>query len=575
MSHHFLIPRVLDPGEEVYYPVTLSSYFDEASFYAHRAHAAYLGQWWVGDVHTAEYQGGPALMPMLNPLILGGLGRVLGSFERGLIASDFLFPAVIFLLVYAMVFECVSRRLPSLLFASLFLFVPKLGIALPPVSWAHIKEILSALVPYHYGETTLFFTHFEEPKITFVFFALAVWLVIRALKHPMRFNLISAGISFGLLFYTYLYDWMSFASALILLIAWYAARRDSQGVKRAAAILVIGGAVSIPYGINLFMVYQLPHASDLVERAGREISRAFRFLPVWKSYLRIVVLVPLLGFFALRQDTERVRKLAFSGALILSYVMVLNIQVITGFNVQPDHWYRVQFLPIGLSVFLLALAAYDGVLRGRAHLIGRWITVGFLVYFFIGQAYHQYTISSDPAYAKSFVMPRQRKEAYQWLSDHTPKGSVVAALSPETNRELPLHTHNKIYVPHGLLTLAPDEEIWERFFFVNALYGVKPAEFHKRLEKGDTAYYLFEARYDSKEFNSAFRGSAWQFPPSVIDEKTRLFEAYKASGTIVPGFRIDYAYADERDGMYGSFLDPVSWLEKVYERDGVLIYRIK
>ena len=573
VSHHFFIPRVIDSLREAYYPVTLQAYFDEASFYGHRAHAAYLGQWNLGDIHTAEYEGGPALMPLLSPVVLGFLGRISGSMARGFIISDFIFPAAIFFLIYAICYELTSRRTGSLLASSLFLFIPTIGVSLPPVSWTHINEMMRAFFPFGFGESTLFFSNFEDPKITFLFFTFALWVLVRALKEKTPRRAIFGGIGFGLLFYVYLYAWATFVVTLALLFILLLCLKDNDRAVIVLKVLLIGFGVSIPYWINLAGLYQLPQGHEIAARAGREISHALRVATVWKSYVRIAVLMPLLAFFVLKDDGARRWKIILVSAFLLSYAVVVNVQVVTGFNIHPDHWYRVQFLPVMLAVFLLLAAAYDGLARGRMRMIGKWTAFAFLVYFLAGQAYYQYALSSDAAYAKNFVVPRARMEAYQWLSEHTSKGSVVAAFSFETNRELPLHTHNKIYVPHGLLTIAPDEEIWDRFFFVNRLFGVLPDEFRKRIKEGSVAYYLFEERYTSQEFDSAFRESERRFPQSLIDEKTRQYEAHVESKDVTPRYQLDYVYTDERDGGYGMILDDVVWLEKVYDNGTIKIYK--
>ena len=74
--HHFFIPRFIDPQEGAYYPVTRADYFDEVLLYGPRAHSAFLDFGIRGDFSLAEYPKSPALLPILNPLLLGGFGKV-------------------------------------------------------------------------------------------------------------------------------------------------------------------------------------------------------------------------------------------------------------------------------------------------------------------------------------------------------------------------------------------------------------------------------------------------------------------------------------------------------------------
>ena len=95
-SHHFFIPRFLDVSKEVYKPITRASYFDESLLYGPRAHDAFLHFGVRGDFTLAEYPKSPAFLPMLNPLLLGGLAKLGGSMSGGVVLSDVLLPSVIF-----------------------------------------------------------------------------------------------------------------------------------------------------------------------------------------------------------------------------------------------------------------------------------------------------------------------------------------------------------------------------------------------------------------------------------------------------------------------------------------------
>ena len=171
VSHHVFIGKILSDRGEVYTPITVASSRDEGAYYALRAHAAYKGDLIVGDVNVYEYKDTPAYLPIGNPLIMAGVGRLAGSLERGFIFADFLFPALIFLIIYAIAYECVRSRLGSLLFASIFLIVPKF--ALFPSAGA----LPSLSIP-----NELYFSRFEYPEITFFFFGLAIYAIFRTFR---------------------------------------------------------------------------------------------------------------------------------------------------------------------------------------------------------------------------------------------------------------------------------------------------------------------------------------------------------------------------------------------------------
>ncbi|MBI3074948.1 MAG: hypothetical protein HYY92_01900 [Parcubacteria group bacterium] len=334
-SHHFLIPLFLDSSTEAYYPITFdSAYHDETISYGARANAFYQGDFIVGDIRLAEYKDGSSWMPLLNPAIMGGLGYLLGSLKNGIIVSDFIFPPLIFIVLYFLLCEITKRRTPALLFSSLFIFSPMLGMLIPPITPLNLKLLKEALIPFLENTMPLSFSFFEEPKITFLFYVLAAYFLFRALRRGGAPNIIVAGISFGALFYTYFYDWASFSVALGILALLFLLQKDYGRMRKVCIITAIGLAVSSWYWFNIWQVNGVYEYSDIVARIAPEVSHRFRFVSMWKSYLRIIVLVVALWYFLRGKE-----KILFSylSALFLSYFVVVNVQVITGFNIQPDH----------------------------------------------------------------------------------------------------------------------------------------------------------------------------------------------------------------------------------------------
>ena len=237
--HHFLMPRFM-PQELVYKPVTYESDPDAGGYYGPRANAFFS---------RSEIEM-PSLLPILNPLIMGGLGKALGSLERAFVVSDFLFPPAIFLAVYALFCEVLRRRISALVFSSVFIVSP-LAALLSPSAQVFAKAEL------------LYFSSFEYPKITFLFYALALLYIFRALSRGGRKNVILGGIFFGILFYTYLYDWAYITVALgialfkaMLVIIFFMHARHSE--KVVWVFIAVGF-----YWLGIMMLFTF---SDFVSR---------------------------------------------------------------------------------------------------------------------------------------------------------------------------------------------------------------------------------------------------------------------------------------------------------------------
>lgn len=569
-SHHFFISQDLEKRGFDYQPVTISGNRDEAAFYGQRARAVFEGQLVAGDISVAHNEDSPSLLPMLNPLLLGGLGRILGSLERAFIASDFLFPALIFLALYILAKELTGRKPLSLLFAVIFVFIPKVFLALPPITPGIFHDFLSAISPD--SENLPYFSRFEYPKITFLFFTLAFYFVFRSLKRREKYSVLLAGLSSGALFYTYLYDWVYFFIGLAFLAVIFLFSKDYSRVKQILAIVGIGLILSIPYWINFLELLSLPHYGDLADRLGSELGRHFRFATAWKSYLRSSGLAILIWFLWRRRD----RLLAdfLLGFLAVIFV-VLNLQIVLGFNPQPDHWHRIQFLTIGLSFLALGFWLYERYLNHDAHKrMFSWITAIFAAAIFASSFYSQYAFSA--VQAGKFTLPKDKDLSYRWLKEKTPKGSVVGSLSI-LNSELPLYSHNKIFSPNGFNTTIADAEILERFMITARIFGLSIEEFKKLLSEPDMVLYLFHDKYRDRSFGSYFRNSGHALPKEVLNQAALKYEEILALpiSELVGKYQLDYLYFDERET--NAYNDPalaIPDIQKVYEEESIKIYEV-
>ncbi len=535
--HHLLMPSFM-PGGLVYTPVTYASDPDAGGYYGPRANAFFAR----GELEL------PSLLPVLNPLIMGGLGKALLSMERAYIVSDFLIPPLIFLAVYALLREVFRRAKPALLLASVFMVSPLAALLSPSVS----------ILPQN---ALLYFSSFEYPKITFIFYTIALLFIFRALRTGVRRDVVFGGVFFGILFYTYLYDWAYLTVALVLAILWFVFRRNWRAVKSGAGIFGIGGIISIPYWFNFAALRRLPHYEDLMFRiAGVEIGRHFRFGSVWKTYARHLVWIGAL-IYASRKHLSSAA--VFLISLLAAYFVVVNVQLVLGFSPQPDHWYRETFLPVMLAFGVVVVWLWKRYLASRVSArTVRIYAVAFLVLFFAHAFYGQYRLSRDEAHTRGIPIPEAN--AYQWLNEHTPSGSMVASERAHTNYALRLFTENRSFVTDGFSTLASQEELWELAYAFGALWGLSEDEF--RVWVSRDALYLFKEFYRPRTFDGFFS----KMPPPIIPEEELTLRVSEYAMRIRAGEVIpiaDYVFVEPR-GLF-SRADAYTLM---YEQDGFRIY---
>lgn len=526
--HHVALWRAAREQGLRYHPLIVNE--DEALFTGPKAHAAEMGEVIVGDFNVAEYKDTRIyVLPFLSPLIMGNIARAAGSIERAFIVSDFLFPPIIFLLFYALLLLLSERRMLSLFGAALFIFIPQFLLAVPPIT-PYLQATLLTLAA---KGSSLYFSRVEDPQIT-IHLYLAAFIFFLLIFKGRKENWIAAvaGICYGLLFYSYFYYWMyvSIALAVGIIFLWH---RMLAVRKRLIAATALGLLISIPHWINASLIAALPQYPDLFDRLGPEIGRVpnLEALPVFAYFLHGLLIGASWFFFRAADKGKALFLVSFLAPVYAAY----NIQLVTGFNVHPDHWYKPA-LPIVNATALLAayhaIKAYGRYLTIRT-LVIPWAILALFLFFktvdtevaLVRHASLVLLIASSigllwavaaerygwlrsrsafaciAAYAivlllakgislqRIFIaknapktIPAEEFASYQWLTVHTAAYSVVATPSFTTNARLQLYTRNRLLLPNGYNTIAGDDELWRRLRLTNALFGTGTSTYRSYLE---------------------------------------------------------------------------------------------
>ena len=550
-SRHFFISKILGAKGLEYSPV-ISEDYDVNMYYYPRAWSAYLGN-----------SDGPANLALLNPVLLGFFGKISDSFGTGIILANILFPSLIFMAVYLLFSEITQRKKLSVFWAVIFIFSPLFAMNFPAVSLGAAKSFLNSFLPlWDHG---LYFSRWEYSQATYFFYALSLYLIFRAVKLKGILNTSAAGVALCIIFYTYFYDWVYIFINLGVLFLLFLFNRKKDEAKIILYITLIALLVSGFYWLNLWRLHSLPQFDDIISRMGVEISHQLRLISVWKSYLRIAVLVCLLWVFV-----KKNRELAvyFVSALLLAYFAAVNIQVVLGFNPQPDHWYRQLFLPTALA-FLLLVNAVVGKMRFDSFFPKKYLLAGggiFLAVFFALQLRSQYIFSL--ANANVFAVP-DHAESYEWLNENTQKNFVVGSLPGAQNNEISLFTHNKVFLPAGFISSAPTEEIWDRTMIIGRIFGLSEEAFARLVS--ENMVYLFADGYRDNAFDAYFVGADRVVPADIYNKKSDRYKKLELREALKK-YRLDYLYY--ASGMGNDPKNILPNIQKVYEHDGVIIYKL-
>ncbi|TSC74226.1 MAG: hypothetical protein G01um101433_1089 [Parcubacteria group bacterium Gr01-1014_33] len=224
----------------------------------------------------------------------------------------------------------------------------------------------------------------------------------------------------------------------------------------------------------------------------------------------------------------------FLVSFLLPIYAAYNIQLVTGFNVHPDHWFKAAMPVVNAAMLVVAYHAfrkYRHVLTLRL-LVVPWAL--FALFLFFKAAQTEVTLVRDASVAllatssfgllwiygaerypwlrgqracatltvcamallfteglalqRHFIrqnsaktIPTEEFASYEWLTANTPPYSVVGTPSFTTNARLQLYTRNRIFLPNGHNTLASHAELWERLIVINKIFGAPEKIFRSYL----------------------------------------------------------------------------------------------
>lgn len=609
---------ILHAQGETYAPMPCYD-VDILNTYAPRYRDAIDGRLIAGEIDTYEHKDGPALWSMLPPLILAPFFIPFGSVPPGLIVTDVVFILFTFFSFFLLFVALTKNRFFALFFSFWLMVYAGIVLYIPPITIMELKVLILRFFPFLVEKVPigLKFRGRESfiPAAPFFILSLyfAYWAasamaqkatsflsdmstrrdtgLLRLGSLGVRFlngfpftavqktwPAIVAGIFYGLLFYIYFYYW---AFTTVFLGIFFLALLIMKETRAARAIFIagiVGLVVSIPFWINQIELAQLPQYQEIMDRvAGYEIGDGFRFY-LWPRYLTYVVM-SLLAFW-LGKKLNAPIKASFLTALALAGIVVLNVQVVTGFNIQTDHWFTRVFVIAHNIVW--ASIAYDAFLYFKPR-IWPWIsrhkkaiaTLFFIAVFYFSASFVYNQIVSVSKRAPKCVMPASLIEGYEWLNKNTPKDSVVMTPSFKTNAEIPVYTHNRIFLARSHNSLASDEEIFDRLYITYKMLGISTAYLYDMLQTFDGMFNLVNFKYNHRYLDTYY-GGVYPDPPIPKAEMEKILNTYTffKLPRKLP-YRLDYIFIGPREREIGINEATLQDAEKVYNSLGVTIYRLK
>lgn len=326
---------------------------DDNAYYVARMHDILDGHGWVSSPFIYEYKDSPPFLYPVGeylymwPVLFGA------PFVAALIFAKFFFPAVLFLLIYALIYaltDGVGERAQKLAAVAGGLLATT-GYGL--VDYNNLLPVLS-------GKAQFFAWSLWARPVNPVTGAILLFtflhMTFRMMRGARASTMVAGGAIFALMF-GYFFTWGMALSVIGVFAIIMLALRDYAFVKRLAFTVAIGFLLAAPYWYNMRVVAGAPEAERMYAQNGLLLTYA----PIANKvlFLALLVFVPccIAAYRKSKRDGAPLdRRWWFCLALILGGLWALNQQIVTGRTIWPYHF--VQYTtPLAVVAVMYALVS--------------------------------------------------------------------------------------------------------------------------------------------------------------------------------------------------------------------------
>lgn len=436
------------------------------------------GHWKVGSVPFVEYKSHPPFMPpSLLEIISALISKVFFiSIPTVFIASKGILPALLFLLIYALVRSMGRDAEETRWWALGAATFAVLGYDL-----IDYRSVIGFLKGGRGPDEFLIWTRPINPIFGGILVFCFVTIVWRLYNNAIPFwrGRIIAGLLFSFGILSYFFSWGTMFSFLVIVAAIAFLQKRWDMVKNSIWIVTIGVLAALPYWYNLWNASGSKDYIDSVMRNGLFVTHA----PIFNK----VTLATLIIFLGLTRLDDRKRGLnhfhrreqwwyvAFS--MITVGLVVFNQQVITGRTVWPYHF--VQYVII---LCVSALTILMSHLAWLQKLFTKLLVSGILLISITFGVYSQ-----AATYVQNVDLYRNRQhyaELMQWLNDNGVSECVVLTEDRwYLNRAIPAFTRCNVYISDFWTFLLPTERLLRNQLVYMRLKGVTEATLDSYLQE--------------------------------------------------------------------------------------------
>lgn len=520
----------------------------------------------VASMPFFEYKDGIPLLPPTLAYIYTAPAQIFGvSLINVVIASKFVFPAVLFLSVYLFLYELMkTKNEADNKLRALFAIVA--GVL---VVFGFDLVDYNSVISYIMGRSSpggfLIWTRPINP----IFGAILLFLFLFSLN---RFNfkkkkcwIFCCSISLALMMASYVFSW-TLAVVVLGLYSFSSLIKKKWGIFFSyLCILIFAILFSLPYWINVIRVSQMDWYSEAAARIGMFFTHA----PHLNKFTVAMALLFLFITFIANYKHILARPFPtwwwLSVVLLLSSLIVYNQQIITGREIWYYH-YVFYTIPFAYTVFMLLLWHVVRLIYPK---IAVFVATGILCASVSLGIFQQ--VSAYSNFVSLYAEKQGYRDIFDFFNNQAEKDCVVL-IREELNfwdNLIPTFTHcNLYYSSENQSVLADPDDFYHRYLSVLRLKGVRAEDIEKFISENKSQ--VESALQFQLQRTLGFSDPKLEKRILSMPEDYREF-TQEVFFTQLSRFHIDYIMSEGTldDGV----LQLLPNLKEVYTIHGIVIYK--
>lgn len=523
-----------------------------------------------GNIYQKDGKDNPYIFPPLGSMVVGYMGQIFSlDINNTFLLSRLVLSFVVFFLIYSFVFLLSRDKLVALSSTAVLLLADSL------LGFHSLSPILHGVSPDHF----LRLARPVNPAMIYFFlfsFLASFWLFYRDPPAPDAggragkkwvYGIVS-GIILGLNFYAYFYTWTYLYAFGALLVLFLFVRSEWREAFRIGTVFLLGLVLAIPYFVNLYRASLFPTFEELGHRSGIILTHQ----PLFIGFAVIAALAVFLLFFP-RDDKG---KYFFGLAILLTPLVTMNQQILTGKIIEPDHYHWFFHKPLGvifvfMTIFyLLDRRSSNLYKKALATLI---ITLSIATGVFV-QTYSYYYDGHDGG---NIAIERQRYgPVMEWLNKNAPKEAVVFG-NGETSNLTVIYTPLNVFFEKSICCTSLSATKSRLLDILFSFYRLREVD----AESAPAIFSQERASISSRIYGIYYRklnGTYESMPDDKFEEIVALYKETLSTPTSIwlyelwKKYEVEYLVWDKAEDPLWR-LDQYKFLDKMAEFGDLAIYQ--